>query len=52
MTHTSYKRNIKEHNFNIENHVLLRQEKKNKRSTAYEPAFHVVTRVDGSSIPA
>ena len=43
-------RNFKEHNFAIGDHVLLKQSKRNKWSTAYEPAFYVVTRVDGSSI--
>ena len=43
-------RNVKEHNFAIGDHVLLKQSKRNKWSTAYEPAFYVVTRVDGSSI--
>ena len=43
-------RNVKEHNFAIADHVLLKQSKINKWSTAYEPAFYVVTRVDGSSI--
>jgi hypothetical protein len=43
-------RNVKEHNFAIGDHFLLKQRKRNKWSTAYEPAFYVVTRVDVSSI--
>ncbi|XP_078350665.1 uncharacterized protein LOC144635430 [Oculina patagonica] len=45
-------RNIKEHNFIVGDHVLLKQKKRNKWSTAYEPAFYIVTRTDGSSIAA
>jgi hypothetical protein len=45
-------RNTKERNLTIGDHVLLKQSKKNKWSTAYEPWFYIVTRVDGSSIAA
>ena len=33
-------RNTKAHNFIVGDHVLLKQKKKNKWSTAYEPAFY------------
>ena len=36
-------RNTKEHNFIVGDHVLLKQKKRNKWSTAYEPAFYTVT---------
>ena len=42
----------KEHNFIIGDHALLKQKKKSKWSTVYEPAFYVITRVDRSSIAA
>ena len=45
-------RNTKAHNFIVGDHVLLKQKKKNKWSTAYEPAFYTVIRTDGSSIAA
>lgn len=45
-------RNIKEHNFIVGDHVLLKLKKSYKWSTAYEPAFYIVTRTDGSSIVA
>ena len=45
-------RNTKEHNFIVGDHVLLKQKKRNKWSTAYEPAFYIVTRTDGSSFAA
>lgn len=45
-------RNTKEHNFLVGDHVLLKQKKRNKWSTAFEPAFYRVTRIDGSSIAA
>lgn len=47
-----HKRNVKEHKFIVGDHVLLKQKEINKLSTAYEPAFYVVIRVDGSSIAA
>eukprot|EP00794_Sanderia_malayensis_P020865 gene20865-22917_t len=43
-------RNTRHHNINIGDYVLLKQTKKKKWSTAFEPAFYVVYRVDGSSI--
>ncbi|XP_028415659.1 uncharacterized protein LOC114539022 [Dendronephthya gigantea] len=52
MTRTAHKRNVKEHNFIVGDHVLLKQKKTNKWSTAYEPAIYIVTRVNGSSIAA
>lgn len=42
----------KEHKFVVGDYVLLKQVKANKWSTAYEPAFYVVYRIDGSSIAA
>ena len=39
-------RNNKEHNFIVGDHVLLKQKKRNKWCTAYEPAFYTVTRTD------
>ena len=45
-------KNTKEHNFITGDHVLLKRRKTNKWSTAFEPAFYIVTRVDGSSIVA
>ena len=44
-------RHTKEHNFITGDHVLLKQ-KTNKCSTVYEPAFYMITCVDGSSIAA
>ena len=35
-------RNTKAHNFIVGDHVLLKQKKRNKWSTAYEPAFYTV----------
>ena len=45
-------RNTTEHNFIVGDHVLLKQKKRNKWSTAYEPAFYIVTRTDRLSIAA
>ena len=45
-------KNTKENNFITGDHVLLKRRKTNKWSTAFEPAFYIVTRVDGSSIAA
>ena len=45
-------RNTRHHNISIGDYVLLKQTKKNKWSTTFEPAFYVVYRVDGSSIAA
>ena len=45
-------RNTKEHNFLVGDHVLLKQKKRNKWSTAFEAAFYRVARIDGSSIAA
>ena len=38
-------RNTKEHNLITGDHVLLKRRKTNKWSTAFEPAFYIVTRV-------
>ena len=45
-------RNTKEHNLIVGDFVLLKQSKKNKWSTAYEPAFYIIYRIDNSSIAA
>lgn len=45
-------KNTKEHNFITGDHVLLKRRKTNKWSTASEPAFYIVTGIDGSSIAA
>ena len=52
MTFNSHRRHTKEHKFISGDHVLLKQKKTNKWSTVYEPAFYIITRVDGSSITA
>ena len=46
------KRNTKEHEMNEGDIVLIKQEKKNKLSAAYEPSPHVVDKVNGSMITA
>ena len=45
-----YQRNAKEHEFKLGDYVLLRQQKSNKWTTAFEPAFYVVTGIQGSSV--
>ena len=45
-------RNTKTHSFVVGDFVLLKQNKKNKWTTAFEPAFYVVYRIDGSSVAA
>ena len=42
----------KEHNFVVGDHVLLRQRKRNKWSTPYEPVFYIVIKINGSAITA
>ena len=42
----------KEHNFVLGDHVLLRQRKRNKWSTPYEPVFYTVIKICGSAITA
>ena len=42
----------KEHNFVVEDHVLLRQRERNKWSTPYEPVFYTVIKISGSAITA
>ena len=39
-----------EHNFVVGDHVLLRQRKRNKWSTPYEPVFYTVIKIIGSAI--
>ena len=36
----------------LRDYVLLKQQKRNKWSIAFEPAFYIIYRVDGSSIAA
>lgn len=48
----SKNQNTKCHNFVIGDYVLVRQTKRTKWSTAYEPQFYVIYRIDGSSIGA
>ncbi|XP_041470031.1 uncharacterized protein K02A2.6-like [Lytechinus variegatus] len=45
-------RNTKSHNLVLGDFVLLKQQKRNKWTTAFEPAFYVVYRIDGSSVAA
>ena len=44
------KRNIKKQNFSLKDYVLLKQKKINKWTTAFEPAFYTITKIQGSSI--
>ena len=48
----SENKNTKEHKFNTGDYVLLKQKKTSKWSTAYEPAFYMIYRIDGSAIAA
>ena len=45
-----YQRNAKEHEFKLGNYFLLKQQKSNKWTTAFEPTFYVVTGIQGSSV--
>jgi len=45
-------RNTKEHNYIVGDYVLLKQSKKTKWTTAYEPAFYIIYKVKGSTIAA
>ena len=45
-------RNFRENQFILGDYVLVKQSKRNKWSTAYEPTFYNVTRIDGSKIKA
>ena len=44
------RRNVKKHQFTLKDYVLLKQKKSNKWTTPFEPAFYVVTKIQGSSI--
>ena len=46
----SQRRNSKEHNFKVGDIVLVKQRKHNKWSTAFEPAFYSVIKIQGSAI--
>ncbi|CAG2255184.1 unnamed protein product [Mytilus edulis] len=45
-------RNTQEHAFKIGDYVLLEQPKRDKLTTAYEPAFYIIYRINGSAIQA
>ena len=47
---TQQRRNVKKHIFALKDYVLLKQKKSNKWTTAFEPAFYTVTKIEGSSI--
>ena len=47
---TQLKRNAKEHKFALKDYVLLKQKKINKWTIAFEPAFYIITNIQGSSI--
>ncbi len=42
--------NVKKHNFALKDYVLLKHKKSNKSTTAFEPAFYTITKIQGSSI--
>ena len=44
--------NTKTHNFVVGDYVIVKQSKRNKWSTAYEPSFYVIYKIEGSSIRA
>ena len=44
------RRNVKKHQFTLKDYVLLKQKKSNKWTMPFEPAFYVVTNIQGSSI--
>ena len=48
MTHQ--KRNATKHKFALKDYLLLKQKKTNKWTTAFELAFYIITKVQGSSI--
>ncbi|CAG2249248.1 unnamed protein product [Mytilus edulis] len=50
--HQAENRNTRKHNLKIGDYVLLEQNKRDKWTTAYEPAFYVVFVVNGSTIGA
>ena len=45
-------RNTTEHNFSVGDRVLIKQKKRSKWSTTYEPAFYTVARTNRSRIAA
>ncbi len=45
-------RNTREHKFVVGDYVLIKQRKRNKWSTAYEPVTYIIYRIDGSAISA
>ena len=52
LKHNAENQNTKQHKFVVGDYALLKQTKKNKWSTAYEPAFYIIYRIDNSSIAA
>jgi hypothetical protein len=45
--------NVKEHNYVLGDYVLVKQTKRNKWTTAYEPAFYrIIYRIEVSTISA
>ncbi|CAG2190385.1 unnamed protein product [Mytilus edulis] len=48
----SQKKKYREHSFKISDHVLFKQEKRNKWSTAYELEPYIIYKISGSSIGA
>jgi transposase InsO family protein len=47
---TDQKRNAKKHKFALKDYVLLKLKKTNNWTTAFEPAFYTITKIQGSSI--
>lgn len=45
-------RYVKEHSYVLGDYVLVKQKKRNKWTTAYETAFYVIYRIEGSTISA
>ena len=45
-------KNTKEHTFDVGDHVLLEQPKKNKWSTEYEPDIYIIYKIKGSTVYA
>ena len=48
----STNRNTREHNYVVGDYVLLKQMKRHKWSSAYEPSFYIIFKIQGSSIGA
>ena len=50
--HKAENRNTRKHDFKIRDYVLLEQNKRDKWSTAYEPAFYNIFVINGSTVGA